>query len=168
MNEGNSSIFVDGRFFGGSFSASRRVSHAPHGGNRLHGHDYDLALKLKRKPNAPGKLMFPFEDLTATVRGICEELNNKILFASGGENVYKDDSTSIEYVSADNKRYILPVDDVKLLPVEEVTIEALALWIGQQVVTKLGEHRDFENLAGVEVTLYEGRQRGCSTTIALS
>lgn len=162
------SIFVDGRFFGGSFSASRRVSHAPHGGNRLHGHSYDLAVKLKRKPEAPNKLIFPFEELTANVRRVCEELNNKVLLASGGKNVYKEGSTSIEYVSADNKRYVLPADDVKLLPVDEVTVEALASWIGEQIVTKLKEHRDFGNLTGMEITLYEGRQRGCSVTVALA
>jgi len=168
LDKEGASIFVDGRFFGGSFSASRRVSRAPHGGDRLHGHSYDLALKLRQKPETQNRLIFSFEELTAIVRTICDDLNNKVLLASGGENVYKEDSRSIEYVSADNKRYVLPMDDVKLLPVEEVTVEALASWIGQQVVTKLKEHGDYENLVGVEITLYEGRQRGCNATVALT
>jgi len=162
------SIFVDGRFFGGSFSASRRVSHAPFGGNRLHGHSYNLAVKLKQKPEATSKLIFPFEELIATVRRICEELNNKVLLATGGGNVYKKDSTSIEYISADKKRYVLPTDDVTLIPVEEVTIEALASWLGERIVAELRMHRDIENLTGVEITLYEGQQRGCNIIVALA
>jgi 6-pyruvoyl-tetrahydropterin synthase len=68
-------MFVEGRFLGASFNASRRVSHAPHGGNRLHGHTYELAVRLKRKPVVQTKLIFPFEELASIVRRICEELN---------------------------------------------------------------------------------------------
>lgn len=168
LDEKTPLIFVDGRYFGGSFSASRRVSHAPHGGNRLHGHSYDLAVKLKRKPEATSELFFVFEEVTATVKGICKELDNKILLASGGENVCKEDHTSIEYISADKKRYVLPLDDVKLLPVEEVTVEALASWLGEQIVSRLRTHQGFVNLERVQITLYEGRQRGCTITVALA
>ena len=169
LSDEESSIFVDGRFLGASFNASRRVSHAPHGGNRLHGHTYELAIKLKRKPTVQARLIFPFEELASIVRRICEELNNKVLLASGGENVYKEDSISIEYVSADDKRYTLPMDDVKLLPVEEVTVEALATWIGGHIAARLKEHNDFyRNIAVMEITLYEGRQRGCTVAIPLT
>jgi len=169
LTDEESSIFVDERFFGGSFSATRRVSDAPHGGNRLHGHTYEVAVRLARKAGFQGKFVFPFEELAAIAKDVCEELNNKVLLASGGENVYKEDSITIEYVSADNKRYHLPVEDVKLLPVEEVTIEALASWIGAQILAKLKEYPDFYgNIGKMEITLYEGRQRGCTIAVPLT
>jgi len=168
LTDEQSSIFVDGRFIGGSFSATRRVSNAPHGGNRLHGHTYEISVRLTRKKVSEQKLIFPLEELAAIMKGVCEELNNKVMLASGGENVYKEDSITIEYVSADNKRYLLPVEDVKLLPVEEVTIEALASWIGAQTAARLKEYRDFSgNIAQMEITLYEGRQRGCTVAVSM-
>jgi len=162
-------MFVDGRSFGGSFSASRRVSHAPDGGNRLHGHTYEIAVSLKGKAGAGQRFTFPFEQLIAIVKGLCAELNNKVILASGGANVYKEDSRSIEYMSADNKRYVLPLDDVKLLPVEEVTIEALSSWVGEQIAGRLGEYHDYyANIAEIKITLFEGRQRGCTVAVQLT
>jgi 6-pyruvoyltetrahydropterin/6-carboxytetrahydropterin synthase len=169
LTDEESSIFVDGRFFGGSFSATQRVSDAPHGGNRLHGHTYEVAVRLLRKPGSQGKIVFPFEVLMNIVKDVCAELNNKVLLASGGENVYKEDSVILEYVAADDKRYMFPMGDVKLLPLEDVTIEALTSWIGAQIVAKLKEYPDFHgNIGKVEITLYEGRQRGCTIAAPLT
>jgi hypothetical protein len=61
------------------------------------------------------------------------------------------------------------MDDVKLLPVEEVTVEALATWIGGHIAAKLREHNDFyRNIAGMEITIYEGRQRCCTVVTPLT
>jgi hypothetical protein len=88
--------------------------------------------------------------------------------ASGGENVYKDDSISIEYVSADDKRRTLANDDAKLLPMKEATVNALATWIAGQVAAKLREQNDYRNIAGMEITLIEGWQRCCTVVIPLT
>lgn len=147
----------------GSFSATYRISHASQGENRLHGHTYELAAKLSPQAGLQGNLIFRFEELAAIVKSLCEELNKGVLLASGGENVHKDDSIAIEYVSADDKRYVLPMDDVKLIPVEEITTEALASWIGSEIATRLG-HIGCKNIREVEIMLHE-RGHGCCTVI---
>lgn len=159
------SVFVDGRTFGGSFCVSHRISHASYGLDRLHGHTYELAVELKGRGSSEASMVFPFEELMSIVKNICSELNNKTLLASEGDNVYKEDSVAIEYVTGDQKRYLLPLGDVKLLPLEEVTAEALVVWIGKKIEAKVKEYRDFsQNVKEIEVTLFEGRERGCSTT----
>jgi len=169
LTEVELSVFVDGRTFGGSFCISHRISHAPHGLDRLHGHTYELAVALKGKGKSEASMVFPFEELMTIIKGVCSELNNKTLMASGGDNVYKEDSIAIEYVSGDQKRYLLPLGDVKLLPLEEVTAEALVVWIGKEIEAKIREYRDFsQNVKEIEVTLFEGRERGCSTVIQLN
>jgi 6-pyruvoyl-tetrahydropterin synthase len=165
LTEPSLSVFVDGRTFGGSFCVSHRISHAPYGLDHLHGHTYELAVELKGKAKSEASMVFPFEELIAIIKSLCSELNNKTLLASEGDNVYKEDAIAIEYVTGDQKRYLLPIGDVKLLPLEEVTAEALVVWIGEEIEAKVKKYHDFsQNVREIEVTLFEGREQGCSTT----
>jgi len=162
-------MLLDGRVFGISFSLSHRNSYAAEGLDRLHGHTYGLAVELKGEHGAEGRLIFPLEELLKIVKDLCGRLNNKVLLASGGDNVYKEDSIMMEYISSDEKRYILPMGDVELLPIEEVTAEALASWIGTEIAARVREHRDFhDNIEEIEITLFEGQERSCVTTIQLT
>jgi len=165
-NEKELAIFVDGRTINGRFSVSHRISDAPYGLDRFHGHTYEISVTLYGSCSKYG-FIFPFEELIKIIEQICEKLNNKILLATGGDNVIKDEGEKIYYVTADNKQYVFPKEDVFFMELEEVTAENLAEWIANQTIEKLKAHQDFyPNIHCVELTVYEGRNRGVKVKIS--
>lgn len=160
-------IFVDGRFTNGRFGVSHRISNAPYGLDRFHGHTYEISVTLSGSRSKLG-FVFPFEELSEVIRKICENLDNKTLLATGGKNVVKDEGSRICYLTADNKQYTFPKEDVLLIPMEEVTAEGLAEWIADRVIEELKTFHDFfPNVKELELTLYEGRNRGVKLRIPL-
>lgn len=152
-------IFVDGRLIGVRFHVAHRISGAGYGLDRLHGHTYELRVRLIGKGEA--EFLYPFEELMEIMLECVKPLNNKVLLAEGGGNVVKAENGEITYMSADNKRYVLPREDVYILPVREVTAEALALYLLHEVVKRLrGGRFDVGNVAAVELTLWESFERG--------
>jgi 6-pyruvoyltetrahydropterin/6-carboxytetrahydropterin synthase len=160
-------VFVDGRLANGRFSVSHRVSFAPYGLDRFHGHTYEVIVSVSGLRSKYG-FIFPFEELSKIVQKICAKLNNKTILAAGGRNVVKDEGSRIYYITSDNKQYLLPKDDVVILNVEEVTAENLAEWIADQIIEELKTYTEFlQNIKGLELTLFEGRDRGIKLSISL-
>lgn len=161
-------VFVDGCLANGRFSVTHRISFAPYGLNRFHGHTYEVLVSLLGSRSKHG-FLFPFEELSKIIQKICSKLNNKTLLAAGGKNVVKDEGSRIFYVTSDNKQYVLPKDDIVLLDVDEVTAENLAEWIADQIIKELKTYTEFfQNIKGLELTLFEGRDRGIKLSISLS
>jgi len=158
-------IFVDGRVTKGRFGISHRISNAPYGLDRFHGHTYEIKAVLLGFRSKYG-FIFPFEELIKIIEQICEKLNNKTLLATGGENVTKDEGNRIYYITADNKHYVFPKEDVLRINLNEVTAEDLAEWIANQLIEQLKKYTDFyPNIKLLELTLYEGRNRGVKVKI---
>jgi len=152
-------IFVDGRLMGARFHVAHRISGAGYGLDRIHGHTYELRVRLIGKGEA--EFLYPFEGLMQIMLECVKPLNNKVLLAERGKNVVKVEDSEITYITADNKRYVLPREDVYFLPVNEVTAEVLALYLLREIVKKLREGKlDIENVAAVELTLWESFERG--------
>jgi len=159
LSMGRLAIFVDGRRIGARFHVAHRISVAGHGLDRLHGHTYDIRLSLAGSDQVA--FLYPFEALMQIMVEAVEPLDNKVLLADGGGNVAKFENGTVTYVSADERRYMFPRDDIVLLPVREVTAEALADYLLSQILLKLRKSAiSTKDIAEVELTLWEGSERG--------
>ena len=153
------SIFVDGRKIAARFHVAHRISNAGYGLDRLHGHTYEIRLNLSGSRDAA--FLFPFEEMMAIMSELATSLNNKVLLPVQGGNVVKTDDGSITFVSADGRRYIFPKGDVVTLPLSEVTAEALANYILGEIRGKIKRSGvKTDSITGVELTLWEGNERG--------
>jgi 6-pyruvoyl-tetrahydropterin synthase len=155
-------VFVEGNKIGARFHVAHRISGAGYGLDRLHGHTYELKVSLIGKGETT--FLYPFEGLMDIMFECVQPLNNKVLLADRGGNVVKVDDDEIMYVTVDGKRYMLPKDDVFLLPMEEVTAEALVVYLLHEISDKLRKFDiSTEQIAEIEVTLWEGNERGVVT-----
>lgn len=153
------SIFVDGRKIGARFHVAHRISNAGYGLDRLHGHTYEIRLSLSGSGNE--SFLYPFEEMMAMMLECAAGLNNKVLLPNGGGNVVKFDDGSVTFVSADGRRYMFPKGDVAVLPVDEVTAEALANHLIREICDKIRESgKKIDQISSAELTLWEGNERG--------
>lgn len=152
-------LFVDGNKLGARFHVAHRISGVGYCLDRLHGHTYEVELRIISKGGAT--FIYPFESMIDILYECVSPLTNKVLLAEGGNNVVKVEDKEITYISADGKRYMFPKEDVFLMPVEEVTAEALAIYLLNEVTDRMkkGEHRT-DRIGEVEIRLWEGSARG--------
>ena len=149
----------------GIFSFAHRVDHGDHGCNRLHGHTYALAVKVHSRTKQDSETAL--SDMHNIAKEISSSLDRRVLLASGGDNVYKDDSIMLEYVGADNKRYAFPITDTMLIPLEQITAETLANWIAVRIAEKLKDYPSYKQVETIEVTLSEDRVKRASFTVTV-
>lgn len=153
------SVFVDGRTIKARFHVAHRISGAPYGLDRLHGHTYEIRVSLDGKGQA--EFLYPFEELMGIMTECAQTLDNRVLLADGGGNVARFDDGVITYVGADERRYMFPKDDIVLLPVKEVTAEVLANYLLKEICEKLRKSKvSTSEISDVELTLWEGYERG--------
>jgi 6-pyruvoyltetrahydropterin/6-carboxytetrahydropterin synthase len=102
----------------------------------LHGHTFHVALRLSGELDASGMLV-EFSDVKPAMRDAVATLRRRTLVPAKApelEITRRDDSLSI---TAGRKRYVLPAEDVTLLPLRNTTLEALAGYLLGQVLPAL-------------------------------
>ncbi len=149
----------------GKFNFAHRVDNGLDGCNRLHGHTYELAVKVHSRNEQNSKIAFG--DAHKVSNEILGSLHHRVLLASGGDNVHKDDSRILEYVGADDKRYMFPVADTMLIPIEQITAETLANWVATKIAEKLKDYASCNAVEKIEVTLSESGTTMASSTAML-
>ncbi len=146
---------------------------------RLHGHNYAMEIALDLRDASFGS-MVDFGALKAAGRALAERLRERLLLAA--ENPYlevdrdawrdawRDDGPDhppeIEFRLA-GKRYVLPREDVLLLPIDNVSTEALAGYAARSLAEELEPVLPAGAVAGIEVTVEESPGQGASCYRAL-
>jgi len=104
---------------------------------RLHGHNWLVTVEFKGKIGEDGMIV-DFIDVKKYLKEIIEPLDHKLLIpiASPGVNV-KIEKDKVE-LEQGGKRYILPKEDVCLLPLKAITCETLAKYIYDKIKSKYG------------------------------
>ena len=131
---------------------------------RLHGHNYTIAVALE-VPRVELVDMIPFAPIKAALGELCRAWKEHVLLAA--DNPYfaliRDDS-ELEFTLC-GERYVVPRRDALLLPVDNISVEALASHVAQML-------RDELIALGVkalalEVTIEESPGQGASTLLRL-
>ncbi len=128
---------------------------------RMHGHNYRLAVAVEFSPGEQAFL--DFARVKAVLSALCLELREHLLMpdAAPEVEVLRRDEESTEMLVC-GKRYVLPSEEILWLPMNNVMVETLAeyLWVRIE-----GELRADLAAAGVElleVTVTEAPGQGAS------
>lgn len=136
-----------------SFAVSHFTIFGPKTAERMHGHNYRVSFNLSCESLKEDLGMaFDFNEIKPLLKQACDDLDEFILLPA--QSPYLKITTSDHEVEVrfDQKRYLFPLQDVCLLPVANVTVEALASLLHSRIKTKLRREWKITKLA---VTLEE-------------
>lgn len=134
---------------------------------RLHGHTY--ALYVRVEGSQAGEFIIDFEDLKNIVRDICDRLDHRVLMA-GNDPRLKITENSNHYtmeVLQSCKHYVLPRDDVLLLPIPSVSAEDLCRYLLAEISSGLIMHGFATNITSLHVRVDEGIGQGAGCSMSL-
>ena len=131
---------------------------------RLHGHNYTVgvALELARIDLAA---MVPFAPIKAAISELCATLKEHVLLAQHNPHleILRDDAElELRLCGA---RYVLPRGDALLLPIDNISVEALAAYVAGVLAARLSGK--LGSATGLEVTIEESPGQGASCAVAV-
>ncbi len=138
------------------FSACHLIPDHPKCGC-LHGHTYALSVRVIGAQR--DDFVMDFEDLKQHVAEICAPLDHRVLLASLDNDlqIEKRDKGQISVVvGKQQKRYVFPIEDVVLLPINSASAEDLSSYLLDQLSDKLAN----ENIKEIHVRVDEGLGQG--------
>jgi 6-pyruvoyltetrahydropterin/6-carboxytetrahydropterin synthase len=126
------------------FSAAHFITFAGNICERLHGHNYRVAVEIEG-PLDDNEYVIDFIALRDELKTITDELDHRVLLPTGHPliRVTATDSEVEAVFTPDGRRWLFPRGDCVLLPVSNTTAELLAQYIGQRLLTALRERFAF-------------------------
>lgn len=115
------------------FSAAHFLIFGDGTAERLHGHNYRVALEIESRATAYGMVM-DFKPAKDLLRAILDRLDERVLLPARHPVLSLEARGEEIEVRYADKRYVFPGEDVVQLPIENSSSEQLALWIGQTFV----------------------------------
>jgi 6-pyruvoyltetrahydropterin/6-carboxytetrahydropterin synthase len=131
---------------------------------RLHGHNYTVGLTLELR-EASFATMIEFARFREILAGLCGELRERVLVAERNPHHewVRRDGRELEFRLC-GQRYVLPADDVRVLPIDNASVEALAGYLAGRVAEAL---RETPGLSALELTVEEAPGQGATSRLSL-
>jgi 6-pyruvoyltetrahydropterin/6-carboxytetrahydropterin synthase len=147
------------------FSCAHMTVFADGTKERLHGHNYTIAISLE-VDRIELAAMIPFAPIKAAVAELCRGWKEHVLLASRNPHLVliRDDS-ELEFTLC-GERYVLPRHDALLLPIDNISVEALAAHVAGVLRDQLAA-LDAPHATALEVTIEESPGQGASCTLSL-
>ena len=129
---------------------------------RLHGHNYTIALAVEVERVDLGA-MIPFAPIKDVLRELCTAWKEHVLLAARNPwfVVVRDDH-ELEFTLC-GERYVMPRRDALLLPVDNISVEALAAHVAALVRDELV--RLAVPALAIDVAIEESPGQGASCTL---
>jgi 6-pyruvoyltetrahydropterin/6-carboxytetrahydropterin synthase len=120
------------------FSAAHFITFAGNVCERLHGHNYCVAVEVDG-PLDENHYVIDFIALRDELKIITDELDHRMLLPTGHPllKVTADDREVEVTFTPDGRRWIFPRGDCLILPVSNTTAELLANYIGQRLLAAI-------------------------------
>lgn len=129
------SILVEKQYL--KFSAAHFLIFPDGSKERLHGHNYQVAVEIDGRLSEHG-LVIDFKQVKPVVKLLCDRLDEHWLLPGLHPALRireRDDGHSeIEYAGC---RYLAPSDELIVLPINNSSAENLAAWIGRELYADL-------------------------------
>ncbi len=135
---------------------------------RLHGHNYYVSIAVELS-DVSFERMIDFGVFKAELATLCGEWKEYTLLPARNPffELVTDTALELEFRLC-GVRYVLPREDVKLLPVDNVSVEALSTHICDLLIERLQDALRAEAVCGFEVTISENPGQGASCHRAIS
>jgi 6-pyruvoyltetrahydropterin/6-carboxytetrahydropterin synthase len=133
---------------------------------RLHGHNYTVAVAIDVDSVALAD-MIPFTPVKQALGELCAAYKERVLLAERNPHfeIVKDDGLELE-IKLCGERYVMPRGDALLLPIDNISVEALAAHVASLLQTKLTV-LGAPHVRALEVTVEESPGQGASATLPL-
>ena len=135
------------------------------GSERLHGHNYAVAVQLEGDLSADS-WVFDFVELRRLVAALCQELDHAFLLPTENHHLKVERGEGHYHVTFADRRYVIPETDVRPLPIDNSTAERLAEWLAGRLAGQL-RSRGAANLSSLTVTAEEAPGQSASFTLPL-
>ena len=134
---------------------------------RMHGHNFTLAVECETS-DASFERMVDFSAVKRAIEALCDEWKEHLLLAERNPHmrVVRADATEIEF-SLCGQRYVLPRADVVLLPVDNISVEALAELAARQLSADLAAVLERAQVVSLAVTVEETPGQGARCELPL-
>ena len=136
MGQTDASLHIDKQTL--HFSAAHFTIFSATEAERLHGHNYQVTVDIWGDMGGEG-LIIDVGTLKAIVKRLCDDLDERTLIPAESPHLaitdQPDEHLQIRY---SDRRYVLPCADCVLMPVPNITIEALARHLGERLRDVLG------------------------------
>ena len=111
-----------------------------HGGRseRLHGHNYTVAVEVHGPVGDDGTVV-DFATLKRLLRELCGRLDERMLIPTRSPSVSVDSDGAAVRLVEGTRRFLIPAEDVVLLPIVNTTCECLAAHLLGELRACLGE-----------------------------
>lgn len=110
------------KFSAGHFTIFSATEREP-----LHGHNYTVAVALTAELQAPG-ITFDYRDVAEKITQLCRQLSLHCLLPTKSPYLTIDDDGQHYQITFNQESMWLLKSDVVLMPLENITIEALSQW----------------------------------------
>ena len=145
------------------FSCAHMTVFADGTKERLHGHNYTVAVALD-VDRVDLQSMIPFAPIKAALAELCAAWKEHVLIATKNPHfVLVRDDAELELTLC-GERYVMPRQDALLLPIDNISVEALAAHVAGLLAQRLGAP---PHATALEVTVEESPGQGASATIEL-
>jgi len=135
------------------FAASHFALFGPSYGERMHGHNYNLSLRLTTSQLDPKLgISVEFNELKPAIVDACKQLDEYILIPENSPylNIQKGETEiKVEFAK---KTYVFPREDVLLLPLLNISCEELSRYLWQQLKPTI---KKFENIESMSIQIQE-------------
>jgi 6-pyruvoyltetrahydropterin/6-carboxytetrahydropterin synthase len=118
------------------FSAAHFITFEEGGCEPLHGHDYRVKAELFG-PLGANEYVVDFVLVRECLKAIVKELDHHTLLPGNHPLVKLDPQGDECTISYSGRRWILPLDNCRILPIGNTTTEMFAQYIGQRLIDDL-------------------------------
>lgn len=147
------------------FSCAHMTVFADGTKERLHGHNYTIAvvIELDRVDLAA---MIPFAPIKHAIAELCQQWKERVLLAASNPHftIARDDH-ELEFTLC-GERYVLPRGDALLLPIDNISVEALAAHVAKLLSERIAV-LDAPQAQAIEITIEESPGQGASCRLSL-
>mgnify|MGYP001816769827 CR=1 FL=1 len=104
---------------------------------RLHGHNYRVRVELEGREMGPDGLLAPVAEIKARIRTVCQDLDEHTLIPEKSPQLEVVREGEAVAIHGGGRHYRLPADEVRLLPLPNVTMELLAVHLWNRLAASL-------------------------------
>lgn len=147
------------------FSAAHMTVFPDGSKEALHGHNYSVRASFQLKSTS-FQQMVPFSAIKALIQAQCDRWDEKILLPERCPNLNITPSESTEEIEFRlcGKHYIIPIDEVVLLSLENISLEALSDLYGEHLLKALRHTPGFSQILSLEIEIQETAGQSASTS----
>ncbi len=135
---------------------------------KLHGHNFNVTVALDLESLGFDTLL-DLGIVKKAVEAQCREWNEHLLLGAKNPKLelLRQADGEVEFRLC-GKRYLVPAEDVVLLPLDNVIVENLAVEFARRMVERLGDALVAGGVLGIEVDVREARGQGGTYYLTLS